>query len=65
VASVPAMANDPRTQPETSFTTMADLDLLLAESDREDPYLTPARPERADEAEAAIDDQILAGLVTP
>jgi hypothetical protein len=55
---------DPRSLHE-SDTTMADLDLLLAESDREDPYLsTPLRedaPQTADE----IDHQILAGLVTP
>ena len=42
-----------------------DLDLLLAERDREDPILTPApRPDQP-EGEDAIDEQILAGLVTP
>jgi hypothetical protein len=59
---------DPRTLYErtnTTATTMADLDLLLAEADREDPYLaTPQRADVADET-AEIDDQILAGLVTP
>jgi hypothetical protein len=49
---------------EIESTQMADLDLLLAESDREDPYL---QPRRADDPPAgeSLDEQILAGLVTP
>ena len=42
----------------------ADLELLLAESDREEPFLVPRRPEKP-EPEEEIDEQILAGLVTP
>jgi hypothetical protein len=43
----------------------ADLELLLAESDREEPYLvTPRRPANQEPREE-IDEQILAGLVTP
>ena len=43
----------------------ADLELLLAESDREEPFLImPRRPENAEPREE-IDEQILAGLVTP
>ena len=44
---------------------MADLDLLLAEADREDPFLTT--PQREDVAYDAddIDREILGGLVTP
>jgi hypothetical protein len=42
----------------------ADLTLLLAEADREDRLLTPPReqPERPRES---LDQQILAGLVSP
>jgi hypothetical protein len=44
----------------------ADLDLLLAESDREEPFLVvPRRPEATQEPREEIDEQILAGLVTP
>jgi hypothetical protein len=45
--------------------TDADLELLLAESHREDPILV--RQWRADEApsDEELDAQILAGLVTP
>jgi hypothetical protein len=44
----------------------ADLELLLAESDREEPFLVfPRRPEAAQEPREEIDEQILAGLVTP
>jgi hypothetical protein len=44
----------------------ADLDLLLAESDREEPFLVvPRRPEMTQEPREEIDEQILAGLVTP
>jgi hypothetical protein len=43
----------------------ADLELLLAESDREEPFLiAPRRPE-GQEPREEIDEQILAGLVTP
>jgi hypothetical protein len=56
---------DPRSLHESDTPALADLDLLLAESDREDPYLsTPLRedtPRTADD----MDHQILAGLVTP
>ena len=45
-------------------THMEDLDLLLAESDREDPYLQPRRDDEP-EGEESLNDQILAGLVTP
>ena len=57
---------DPRSFHESTHTTMADLDLLLAEADREDPYLTTAPP-RDDVTHDAdeIDHQILGGLVTP
>ena len=43
----------------------ADLELLLAESDRDEPFLVA--PRRADEREPReeIDEQILAGLVKP
>jgi hypothetical protein len=43
----------------------ADLELLLAESDRDEPFLvTPRRPEPAEPREE-LDEQILAGLVKP
>jgi hypothetical protein len=50
---------------DTESSELADLELMLAESDREDPYLT--QPRHADEpaAEESLNDQILAGLVTP
>ena len=41
-----------------------DLELLLAESDREEPFLVAPRPEKQEPREE-IDEQILAGLVTP
>ena len=44
----------------------ADLQLLLAESDRDEPFLVvPRRPEATQEPREEIDEQILAGLVTP
>jgi hypothetical protein len=56
---------DARSQYESTHTTLADLDLLLAEADREDPELaTPLREDPTRSAED-IDQQILAGLVTP
>jgi hypothetical protein len=42
----------------------ADLELLLAEADREEPFLVAPRPEKQELSEE-IDEQILAGLVTP
>ena len=44
--------------------TDADLELLLVERDREDPFLA-APPEREDEPRESLDSQILAGLVSP
>jgi hypothetical protein len=44
--------------------TDADLALLLAEGDREDPILAPPARERPQPSEA-LDSQILAGLVSP
>jgi hypothetical protein len=56
---------DPRSLYESTDTTTADLDLLLADADREDPDLsTPLREDVTRDA-ADIDDQILGGLVTP
>jgi len=43
--------------------TDADLDHLLAQSDRDEPIL--ATPHRAGEPREELDEQILAGLVTP
>jgi hypothetical protein len=44
----------------------ADLQLLLAESDRDEPFLVvPRRPDATQEPREEIDEQILAGLVTP
>jgi hypothetical protein len=44
----------------------ADFELLLAESDREEPFLVfPRRPEATQEPREEIDEQILAGLVMP
>ena len=63
MASVSPM--DARSQYESTHTTLADLDLLLAEADREDPELaTPLREAPTRDAED-IDQQILGGLVTP
>jgi hypothetical protein len=42
----------------------ADLELLLAESDREEPFLVAPRTGEQEPREE-IDEQILAGLVTP
>jgi hypothetical protein len=56
---------DARSQYESTHTTLADLDLLLAEADRDDPQLsTPLREDPTLDADD-IDQQILAGLVTP
>jgi hypothetical protein len=63
VVSVQSM--DPRSQHESTYTPLTDLDLLLTEADREDLELSTPRP--ADPALDAddIDQQILAGLVAP
>jgi hypothetical protein len=45
--------------------TDADLRLLLAESDREAPFLVVPRDGRSPEAREEIDGRILAGLVAP
>ena len=51
-------------EPKTTSLSDADLDLLLAEADRDDPFLKPVR-EETDEPRESIDSQILAGLVSP
>ena len=43
----------------------ADLELLLAETDREEPFLVARRPPEGQEPREEIDEQILAGLITP
>ena len=43
----------------------SDLELLLAEADRDDPILSPPRHEANGEPREALDSQILAGLVSP
>ena len=59
------MDMDPRLLFENTHSQMADLELLLAEADREDPYLsTPLREDLTRDADD-IDHQILGGLVTP
>jgi hypothetical protein len=42
-----------------------DLELLLAESDRDEPFLVPPRPEERRKPREELDEKILAGLVTP
>jgi hypothetical protein len=59
VASVPGMDHTPA---DDKFT--ADLELLLCETDREDPILPEPRTEGLPPREE-IDSQILAGLVHP
>jgi hypothetical protein len=59
------MANDPRPPLQTPGNAHADLDLLLVETDREDPILAQAGRAGAPSGEDAIDEQILAGLVSP
>ena len=49
--------------PEPKITD-ADLELLLAETDRDDPFLRDPREDAAEPLES-IDSQILAGLVSP
>jgi hypothetical protein len=43
----------------------ADLELLLAEPDREEPFLVARRPPEPRQPREELDEQILAGLVTP
>jgi len=53
---------------ETDTTTIrdADLELLLAEADRDEPFLhVPRDPGGRFEPREELDEQILAGLVTP
>jgi hypothetical protein len=54
-------------QMETDTTTIsdADLELLLAESGRDEPFLQAPRPHEGVEPREQLDEQILAGLVTP
>ena len=51
-------------EPKTTFTD-ADLELLLAEADREDPILRDGRARTRRQPRESIDSQILAGLVSP
>jgi hypothetical protein len=50
-------------EPKVNFSD-ADLELLLVETDRDDPILA-APPEPTGEPRESIDSQILAGLVSP
>jgi len=50
-------------EPKVNFSD-ADLELLLVERDRDDPFLV-AQPEPEGEPRESIDSQILAGLVSP
>ena len=59
------MADDPCTTPVTPSDSYAELGLLLAERDREERILARAPRPGAPEGEDAIDEQILAGLVSP
>ena len=59
-ASVASMEKDVRMIDD------ADLEQLLAETDREEPFLVARRtPESVQEPREELDEQILAGLVTP
>jgi hypothetical protein len=51
-------------EPKTTIAD-ADLELLLAEADRDDPILSAPRDVRDAEPREALDSQILAGLVSP
>ena len=51
-------------EPKTTAIADSDLDLLLAEADRDDPILSPPRDD-AGEPRESLDSQILAGLVSP
>ena len=50
--------------PKPKFTD-ADLELLLAEADRDNPILSAPRTDDASEPRESLDSQILAGLVSP
>jgi hypothetical protein len=58
VATVLAMETDTKIRD-------ADLELLLAEDDRDEPFLVPPRPTDRREPKEELDEQILAGLVNP
>jgi hypothetical protein len=49
---------------KTTSLSDSDLDLLLAEADRDDPILSAPR-EEPEEPRESLDSQILAGLVSP
>jgi hypothetical protein len=51
-------------EPRFTKITDADLDLLLAEADRDDPILSMPRGNDGEPRES-LDSQILAGLVSP
>jgi len=51
-------------EPTPSFSD-ADLELLLAEADREDPILRDGRPGNLERPRESFDSLILAGLVSP
>jgi len=51
-------------EPKVNFSD-ADLELLLVEADREDPYLVVTPAESEGEPRESMDSQILAGLVSP
>jgi hypothetical protein len=51
-------------EPKTNIAD-ADLELLLAEADRDAPILSLPQDEHAEEPREALDSQILAGLVSP
>lgn len=55
---------DVNDEPTLSFSD-ADLELLLAEADREDPILREGRPGNMGRPRESFDSQILAGLVSP
>jgi hypothetical protein len=51
-------------EPTLSFSD-ADLELLLVEADREDPFLRDGRPGSPEGPREALNELILAGLVSP
>jgi hypothetical protein len=59
VDSVPTMETETREIRDT------DLEQLLAEAEREEPFLVAPRPRERFEPKEEIDEQILAGLVHP
>ena len=52
-------------EPKTTAIADSDLDLLLAEADRDDPILSAPRAGASAEPRESLDSQILAGLVSP